>query len=167
MLKRLVLSFLALAALLAVPALAGASGGSSGTPHTVKLQGLRDGLWTNSPAGFGLIWPGDKIIVSGIAMGTIGGQPTEEGAFYENLTATSNWPMAKGSGAYLFPNGSITFTEQTVKNTSSSYILNATVTGGTGSYKNASGQLTISGKPVHLEDEKDLSTNTVTGTLNY
>jgi hypothetical protein len=174
--KRLICTFLALASLLALPALAGASASSTATAHTVKLQGMRDGLWTNSSAGFGFIWPGDKIVVTGMALGTIGGQPTGEGAFYENLTATSPWPMAKGSGAYLFPNGTITFGEQTVKNTPSSYILSATVTGGTGAYQNATGTLTISGKPVPLpNDEKQLapdnvtgtSSNTVAGTLNY
>jgi hypothetical protein len=54
-----------------------------------------------------------------------------------------------------------------VKHPPSSYLPNAAVTGGTGMYKNGSGQLTISGSTAHSRGEKDVSTNNVTGTLNF
>jgi hypothetical protein len=166
--KRLIWAFLAVASLLAVPTLAGANGGSSAAAdHTVKLSGLRDALWTNSPAGLDFTFPGNKGIITGTASGTIGGQPTGQGVFYEKWTATSKPSMAKTHGAYLFPNGSISFRGHTVKNTSSSYLVAVTVTGGTGAYGNASGKFTISGKPHHFQGEKDVSTNNVTGILRY
>jgi hypothetical protein len=162
---RLIWAFFSVATLLAVPTIAGASGSSSTTPHPVKLSGLRDGLWSNSGSSiFGL--PGAKIMITGTASGTIGGTPTGQGAFYEKGTVISltKW---KGHGVYLFANGSISFNERTVKNTPKSYILTAIVTGGTGAYKDASGKLTISGKARHFLYDEDVSSNNVTGTLNY
>jgi hypothetical protein len=165
--KRLIWAFLALASLLAVPTLAGASGASSATAHQVDLRGLRDGLWTNSPTGLGSGFPGDKLIVVGTTSGTIGGKPTGQGAFYEKLTFGHSMMKATGRGALLFPNGSISLKERTLKNTSDSYVLTAKVTGGTGTYQNASGKLTISGSAKRFKYDKDVSTNNVTGTLNY
>ena len=160
--KRSIWAVIALGSLLAVPALAGAS--SSGTSHQVKLTGLRDGLWSNSSvAGVGL--PGTEYIVTGTASGTIGGNATGEGTFYENAKWLS-FVEAKGTGALLMPNGSISY-KGLAKNAPASYTETATVTGGTGAYRHASGTLKISGKSAHMPGDKDVSTNNVTGTLNY
>jgi hypothetical protein len=164
--KRTIWVVVALGALLAVPALAEATGGSPATSHTVKLHGLRDGLWTNGQV-HNVCLPQDKIIVIGTASGTIGGTATGQGTFYEKGTC-HKLDLAQGHGAYLFPNGSITFQFRWVKNPPppTPYVVKDTVTGGTGAYQGASGTLTVTGHPTNKGDA-DNSTNNVTGILKF
>lgn len=161
MFKRSLFAIVSLAVLVGALAFAGAS--PAATTHKVALSGVIDTVSSSGPDGV----TGTKETAAGIFSGTISGKPTK-GASYQTATWGPGLTLT-GKGVALTASGSIRarfsskFTAQAGGGFSVTSTL--TVTGGTGSYKNAHG--TLRGSGAVLSSDPDATRFHLTGRISY
>lgn len=159
--KRTIFVLAGLALSIAVLAPAGVS--AAATSHRVAISGVLDTVSSTGPLGA----PGSKETGAGIFSATISGKRTK-GASYQTGTWGPGLTLT-GSAVAFNPSGSIRarFTSKftTTAGGGLRYTSTLTVTGGTGSYKNAHGTLKASGAV--LSSDSDATSFHATGRIKY